>query len=800
MGAAIIRTKYVANYLLYFLIAISFSVVCFTCIRQMRNTGHQNAHTQVVEPDRQTIAAHFSKNEHVEISEYMSKNHATLLGKHNDFPDWVELHNCDNEPVDLTGWTIADRKKSYKNQLPDGTVLQPNEYKVFFLNKSVLDTDYVPLEIKAEETLYLYNEEKALIDSANIIDLQSDISAITNENGRYSACCYPTPGSENTKQAYDRFQETQNRKSIIINEIAINGGDSENPKADFIELKNISDQTISLDHWKIGETVQSPTIATIGNISIAPNELVVLEAEAFGISLNREKDSVVLIDENGGVVDYVAIKNAPANGSIGKMPDQNGNFYFASASIGSENANGKRRISDAPQTSVPCGRISDPSIVVDLIADGTIYYTNCSDVPSVNSDIWSEAQSISKTSTIRAFAVEENALPSEDVAFTYLFDDERTLPALCITADDYGSFENTYVFAKKEKYEPCFVAFYDDGLDFALPCQIKIHGDTSLILPKKGLDMKFCASYGCSNLVCDLFGDGTEEFSHLLARSGQEQANTIVRNEVCQNLAMKVSKSLLTSRGRYCDVYVNGKFYGIYALCEKPNEQYYTKKYESKQKDVIIESAPVSKTSLFYQEVVDYCIQNDMTVPENYQELCSRLDINSLIDWVILEGYFSNTDISLGNLKYVKATNCPDERWRMIFYDLDATFYNMSNGKNWILKKNASFCGHISIIMDALLKNEEFKDLFLKRASDIMLNQLPISVIESEIDKLAAEVEHDLPYDISGTKNMTQWKKALQMWKDVLEDDWEYKNIDIVCKKLNLSPDERLSYFGQKEG
>ena len=65
---------------------------------------------------------------------------------------------------------------------------------------------------------------------------------------------------------------------------------------------------------------------------------------------------------------------------------------------------------------------------------------------------------------------------------------------------------------------------------------------------------------------------------------------------------------------------------------------------------------------------------NDLSEPENYEEICRRLDVDSLIDWLILEGYFANDDLTFGNVRYCRSTE-NDGKWRLMFYDLPREYF-----------------------------------------------------------------------------------------------------------------------------
>ncbi len=42
------------------------------------------------------------------ISEFMASNERSLRDSYNDYPDWIEIQNLSNEPIDLDGWFLTD--------------------------------------------------------------------------------------------------------------------------------------------------------------------------------------------------------------------------------------------------------------------------------------------------------------------------------------------------------------------------------------------------------------------------------------------------------------------------------------------------------------------------------------------------------------------------------------------------------------------------------------------------------------------------------------------------------------------
>lgn len=75
----------------------------------------------------------------VSINEVQSKNQTTLADGDGDFPDWIELRNEADSPVDIGGWTIGDSTATW--EIPANTTIgakdtlaggQPADYVVVF--------------------------------------------------------------------------------------------------------------------------------------------------------------------------------------------------------------------------------------------------------------------------------------------------------------------------------------------------------------------------------------------------------------------------------------------------------------------------------------------------------------------------------------------------------------------------------------------------------------------------------------------------------------------------------------------
>jgi CotH protein/lamin tail-like protein len=66
------------------------------------------------------------------ISEFMASNTTTITDENGNYPDWIEIYNPDNAPINLNGWYLTDSaKKKTKWAFPSITVA-PQGYLVVF--------------------------------------------------------------------------------------------------------------------------------------------------------------------------------------------------------------------------------------------------------------------------------------------------------------------------------------------------------------------------------------------------------------------------------------------------------------------------------------------------------------------------------------------------------------------------------------------------------------------------------------------------------------------------------------------
>ena len=125
--------------------------------------------------------------------------------------------------------------------------------------------------------------------------------------------------------------------------------------------------------------------------------------------------------------------------------------------------------------------------LLDLQAQGQIYYTFDATMPTQDSLPWVGPTEVPATCVIRAIACERNALPSRPLTLNYFIGEEFALPVLSLVSDDKVAFYGMYNTGWKDLEWGGNIAWYEESGSFSAPCGISMHGDTSLILAKSRL-------------------------------------------------------------------------------------------------------------------------------------------------------------------------------------------------------------------------------------------------------------------------------------------------------------------------
>lgn len=749
----------------------------------------------------------------IKISELMVKNDATLLDSDGEFSDWFELVNTSDSPVSLAGWRVSDGEDKSGWSFPDVTIDAGGYLLVFASSKESAGTElHASFSLSEDETLYLYAPENYLADSAPNVSTMADHSSVRRADGSFEDCIWPTPGYSNDAEGYELFCAAHTATSpLVINEVMVyNDSYNRQPDGeyyDWVELKNVSEEPIMLAEYYLSDDKDNPMLWRLPERYLDPGALLVVHCSGnsdlstsdtvhSNFSLNSTSERLYLTSAaQQRVTDYVWLHDIFKDWTVGRMDGQSGFFYLSSSSPWSGNrGNAYRYISDQPVSLGEDGIYNDvTSVSVELEGSGRIFYTTDGSRPDESSAEYTEPITLDKTTVIRAINVQDGAAPSRAITLSYIINENHTLPVLSLSTDSPSTFSGIY-YNKRKYYEiPANISYFEDGSSFNIDCGLKMKGWTSLENPKKSMGVSFRGCYGDDMLDYDIFGSDVTEFSSLSIRAGQDYPLAIIRNELFQELCLEMGDNVPTQNSKYCILYLNGSYYGIYCLKEDFSKQYYASHNGVKKDDVTMLKSPVALNSEVYQEVFQFCRDNDMSLDENYDHICSVLDIDNVVDWFLIEGYTANSDVN-GNMRYFKLND--GGKWQIAFYDLDWTFNYASNCFTNITDSNREV--QVSQLINRLLTNARFREQLLSRYSELVSTTLSNEHVLAKIDELQALLEPEVP------RERDQWGSDVDGWHYRLDElrsfitnnDYANYSANKLCSMLGASSEQKMQYFG----
>lgn len=750
------------------------------------------------------------------ISELMIKNRGVLADADGEFPDWIELENVSGESVSLNGWTVSDSESKTGWALPP-LELAPGERLVIFTSGKDRSGEelHADFSLSEGETVCLFTPSGQLSGSVLCAGNKADVSLVLGDDGEYALCRYATPGYENSEEGYEAFCRASVRGGpLAINEVMVsNRSYAAQPMedcCDWAEIKNVSEEEILLSDYWVSDDEDNYLLCQLPGQTLAPGETIILYCSGDeGLTRNGYFNTNFAFDANNDrlylctadrLVDYVSLHDVPVNGSCGRVEGENGFFYFTTPTPGYDNGTGFRRVSEKPEALTADGIYNDvENVAVELEAEGRIYYTTDGTVPTAGSTEYTGPVLLDKTTIVRAIAVEEGAAPSRVLTLSYIVNENHEIPVLSLVSDDLSAFEAMYRSGYVKERIPGVLSLYElDGSGFTNAGGIGLAGaGTRTKYPKKSISVKFSGKYGDGHLDYDIYDTGITEYDAVNLHVGEDYLFTVVRTGMFQNLAMELGDDVIVQHSKFCALYVNGEYCGLFCLKEKFTEQFYASLKGVSEESVTVLKYPVELDSDFNLDVIKFCRENDMSLPENYEYFCKEVNVDSLIDWFLLEGLAGNSDIG-GNLRVMRTTEGEDTRWHFVLYDLDwslrnseAVFYNF-------LTNNDYHTGQIYAILGALFENDEFRDRLLTRYAEVWDNTLSNDNFIAMLDSMAEVIAPEMPRERALWGNdVALWESNLEMVRDYIRDnDLQTLGVKHLCSILGVSDEERAQYFG----
>lgn len=745
----------------------------------------------------------------VRISEMMYKNHATLQDADGEFSDWFELENTTSRVVRLKGWSVSDGKTVW--DFPADATIPRGGVRVVFASrkdKTVASESHTSFALGEGETLYLIAPGGTIADRAACDpELPADHVLRRENGGELTESVWATPGYPNTAAGYAAFCESRKTESpLVIYEAAVYNDTFalKGEYYDWVEIKNVSKESVKLSAYCLSDDRRELEKWSLPNRTLAKGQSILIyctgeENPTTGnglranFALNASSETLYLTKKGeSAAADYVWLHDIPYGYSMGRTDAENGFFYLRRQTPNMPNKTGAYRyISEAPAANREPGVYeAGRAVCVKLAAAGDIYYTTDGSAPTEESTPYTGAITVDKTTVLRAVAVEEGGAPSRALTLSFFIGEEHTLPVLSLVTDSPRRFSEIYEGSVKDRECAGNLSFYAPEGSFSIGCGVEMKGHTSLFAPKKSLGVSFRGCYGAETLACDIFGEGPAEFSELSIRAGQDYSSTVFRNELMQELCAELDTTV-TQRSRYCVLYINGEYWGIYCLKDDITRQYYANLTGTAKEDVTMLSSPVPQSAAVYTEALGLWKDTSLTREEAYERFCAAVDMDGFIDWVLLEGYCANVDIK-SNLRYLRTGDGP---WQIVFYDLDWAFQTRNNCFFNLIGPEQT--AQIAPTIRWLFGIDDFRERLLTRYADLTETTLSDGHVTEMIDEYRALLAPEMARERarwSGTAGA--WEESVDALRANIADGYAAHTVRNLCSALGVGDEERMEYFG----
>ena len=745
------------------------------------------------------------------ISELMTKNRATLMADDGAFYDWIEIQNVSGESASLKGWALSDGLDHTPWLLPERTLAPGECCLIFAAGKDALGETMAPFALSEGESVCLWAPSGALADGLLCPELSSDMSFARVAEGEAEPTVWATPGYPNTSEGYEAFAAREANSPVLINEVMVSNQSyarqNELGYSDWVELKNVTSESVDLADYSLsdGNTVYS--LAGAGILDAGHTLLVYCDKDEAlyclntGFSFSPNADRLYLL-RGESIVDYLYLHDIPVNGSCGRLGGEAGFFYFTEPTPNDNNGGAAYRLVSQKPEGTPDGVFDGvDSVTVELNAPGVIHYTTDGTVPSVQSPVYEKPLDISDTTIVRAISIENNAAPSRVLTLSYFLNESHDIPVLSLVSDNLNAFTSMYSTGYVNSRIPCVLSLYEGDTSFTQAGGLGLAGaGTRTKYPKKSLSIKFSGKYGDGKLDYDLFDTGISKYDAVTLHVGEDYVFTMLRTDLFQELALAMGGNTVAQHTKYCALYVNGKYYGIYCLKERWSNQFYASLMGVSEESVEILKYPVELDSSFNLEVINFCRENDLSDPANYDHFCEIVNVDSLIDWFLLEGLAGNPDIG-GNMRVLRTTEGEDTRWRFGIYDLDWSMRDTDSIFMTFFSDNDYHYGQIYTILSAVWQNPDFMDRLLTRYAEVYDTVLSNESIVAMIDKLAGEIRSEMPRERAvwggDTNDVSNWERNITALREyVLDNDLQTLGVKQLCLALDIPDEVRIRYFG----
>ena len=665
----------------------------------------------------------------VVLNEVCSSNFRTVSDNEGKYVDWIELYNTSGSSVDLRGYRLSEDEALDSGWTIPETVMEPYGHLVVFAGKNADRKESYNKNLSSSGiSLFLASPKGDVIDRVTVPRLKYDTTWARIEDGNNDwTAMTPTPGYDN-----------------------ING----------TETELITDETVVFSYES--GFYDSP----------------------FDLTLKGS---------NGGEVYYTL---------DGSAPDKSSTKYTSPIHI--------EDISDSPDV-----------------------YAARDDVSPFFEEHYSlPPRPVDKAVTVRAAAFDSEGARGDTITKTYfigyndrssydhtavvsvvsdpegLFSYDNGIYVLGKTFDDnvtdedmnndtgnvWWWFPANYRWTGRNAEREASVSFFDENHDlmFTQDLGLRIKGGGTRAFAQKAFNLFARGAYKARYMKEDLFeGYDNEESASLF--TGGDDYKLKIKDILIARLMKDRSVSVID--GRPSAVFLDGEYWGGYWIMERYDDRYFAEKYGVdpdnvimiKNDDLVIGNA---EDRHFYDDMNSLTFGSDMSDEAAYQELCSYLDMDSVMDYFGAMAYIARTDdwpganIGLWRVREPGNGEYEDGKWRFCILDVNSDSMEPYD----VNTDSMTYASDMSYLLKSLMQNPGFRKDFEENFRELSEEVFASDRVCSEIDSIASSIrpQMETTYEryYSGILDISDFDEGVKGLKGFYKDRYKYiiKDVENCCR------------------
>lgn len=316
-------------------------------------------------------------------------------------------------------------------------------------------------------------------------------------------------------------------------------------------------------------------------------------------------------------------------------------------------------------------------------------------------------------------------------------DDLKSVPTVSLVTGVDSWFSRTEgIYANpdwEDRYEEeaerdVSVEFFDPAggsEQFQIDAVVRIAGGSSTggwKSDKLSMRLKFQEPQGPTKLKFPLYEEGAaDRFDTLVLDARLNNAWNYGNNDT-QRRKAQYTRDQFTSdiqnalggyghHGRPVHLYLNGLYWGLYNLHERPDESFAASYFGGNKKDYDVikhnQSNVVNGSNADYRRMFDLA-QGDLAADAQYQRILQYLDVDNFIDYMITNFYYGNTDWAHQNWYATRNVFDPQGRWRYHSWDAEKGMQGLNDN---VTGKNDGY-GSPTHLHQRLTQSAEYRMLF----------------------------------------------------------------------------------------